>query len=90
MLVILFASNLTQYLGSGPNYPKDGFEPSCKESWWTNLLYINNLVKIDQLVNKHSFINYSTNGFLKSILIEFNIIISVSRYLLIRILFVCD
>lgn len=43
MLVLLFATCLTQYLGNGPEYPtKEGFNPDCRETWWRNLLYINN------------------------------------------------
>jgi hypothetical protein len=35
---------LTKYFGDGPFYPKDGFEINyCKDTWWQNLLYINNL-----------------------------------------------
>lgn len=47
----MFSATLTKYLGTGPMYPKDGFEINkCQDTWWTNLLYINNLVKTDQMV----------------------------------------
>ena len=43
---------LTRYLGTGPVYPKDGFEQNmCRDTWWTNLLFINNLYKSDNMVN---------------------------------------
>lgn len=52
MLVLMVSATLTKYMGSGPNYPKEGFEiNSCKTTWWTNLLYVNNLVETDKSVN---------------------------------------
>lgn len=51
MLVIMFSANLSKYLGTGPVYPKGGFEQNqCNGTWWTNLLFINNFVKTDQMV----------------------------------------
>ena len=48
MLVLMISAALTPYLGTGPFYPKDGFElDRCRTTWWTNLLYINNLIKCD-------------------------------------------
>ncbi len=57
MLVIMFSGCLTKYLGKGPNFEKDGFEPMCKVNWWTNLLYINNLVHTDKMVGSKSVQN---------------------------------
>lgn len=55
MLVMLFATCLTQYLGNGPEYPfRDGFNPTCKDDWWKHLLYINNFFSPDAAV--YSFI----------------------------------
>lgn len=50
MLTMMFSATLTKYLGSGPFYPQTGFEVDQCESWWTNLLYINNFVKTDKMV----------------------------------------
>jgi hypothetical protein len=43
MLVMMVATNLTPYLGNGPNYPQVGYEPTCSKYWWQNLLFIQNL-----------------------------------------------
>jgi hypothetical protein len=51
MLVLMVSVCLSKYIGSGPLYPKDGFEIDyCRNSWWTNLLYVNNLVNTDKQV----------------------------------------
>ncbi len=45
MLCLMISAALTPYLGDGPFYPPGGFEINrCKDTWWTNLLYINNIV----------------------------------------------
>ena len=52
MLVLGAHTALAYYLGDGPLWPtiEEGMEPNCKTSWWTNLLYINNLVYEKQQV----------------------------------------
>ena len=61
---MMISAALTPYLGSGPLYPRDnGFEyDKCKGTWWTNLLYINNLVKYDnqKSVSKFKLYNYNS------------------------------
>ncbi|XP_033764117.1 LOW QUALITY PROTEIN: nose resistant to fluoxetine protein 6-like [Pecten maximus] len=52
MLVLMVSATLTRYMGGdgGPNWVKNGIERDfCKETWWTNLLYINNIVKTDKM-----------------------------------------
>ena len=48
MLVLLLVLGLQQYLGSGamwsPTQPYD--KSGCEENWWTNILYVNNVVGI--------------------------------------------
>ncbi|XP_033763776.1 O-acyltransferase like protein-like [Pecten maximus] len=49
MLVMMLDIVLFRYLGDGPMWTPDGLETDyCKESWWTNLLYVNNFVKTDK------------------------------------------
>uniref|UniRef100_K1RC99 Nose resistant to fluoxetine protein 6 n=1 Tax=Magallana gigas TaxID=29159 RepID=K1RC99_MAGGI len=49
MMILMIYTCLTTYLGDGPMWPKQiESAQNCRESWWTNLLYVNNLV----LVNK--------------------------------------
>lgn len=51
MIVVMISATLTKYLGSGPAYPVNGFEyNSCKDTWWANLLYINNFVRKNGIV----------------------------------------
>ncbi|XP_013412631.1 nose resistant to fluoxetine protein 6 isoform X2 [Lingula anatina] len=47
MLVLLVYVPTIYYWTNGPMWVStvDGFDPYCGESWWTNLLYINNVVK---------------------------------------------
>nr|KAG5706681.1 hypothetical protein BaRGS_005751 [Batillaria attramentaria] len=49
MMVIFFNISIEQYMGSGPNwFDRDKSREACEENWWTNLLYINNLVNLDK------------------------------------------
>ncbi|XP_050398153.1 nose resistant to fluoxetine protein 6 [Patella vulgata] len=48
MMVLMIDVCLLRYIGDGPLWPQKGFELNeCRDTWWTNLLYINNLVKND-------------------------------------------
>ncbi|XP_025112800.1 nose resistant to fluoxetine protein 6-like [Pomacea canaliculata] len=48
MLILLLYVCLGPYWGSGPMWPdKQPDRDNCKMSWWTNLLYINNFVDLD-------------------------------------------
>ncbi|XP_060063191.1 O-acyltransferase like protein-like [Ylistrum balloti] len=50
MLILMIDATLSPYLGDGPQWINEGFETkNCAESWWTNLLYVNNFVKTDKL-----------------------------------------
>jgi len=54
MIVIGFLATLFVYMGDGPLWPY--VDPdrmlydACKDNWWTNLLYVNNLVRNDHQV----------------------------------------
>ena len=52
LLLLLVSINLTPYFGHGPFYPRqNGFESQeCRtQNWWTNILYIGNLVGSDNM-----------------------------------------
>ncbi|CAH1786929.1 unnamed protein product [Owenia fusiformis] len=50
MLVLMISVCLTRYMSTGPQWPEQGFEIDyCKDSWWTNLLYINNFVNVEKM-----------------------------------------
>ncbi|XP_071115590.1 O-acyltransferase like protein-like isoform X1 [Haliotis cracherodii] len=45
MMMLMFYTCLLHYLGDGPIWPQTGVQKQqCRDNWWTNLLYINNLV----------------------------------------------
>ncbi|KAL4220888.1 hypothetical protein ACF0H5_019154 [Mactra antiquata] len=48
MMVLMMFGCLYHYLGDGPFWPQVIWAAEhCKTNWWTNLLYINNLVQTD-------------------------------------------
>ncbi|OWF53373.1 O-acyltransferase like protein-like [Mizuhopecten yessoensis] len=50
MMVMMLDIVLFRYLGDGPMWSVTGLETDyCKDSWWTNLIYVNNLVKTDKM-----------------------------------------
>ncbi|BFZ06005.1 hypothetical protein BsWGS_09044 [Bradybaena similaris] len=57
MLVLLCALGLQRFFGSGAMWssvqPAD--KVSCEKNWWTNLLYLNNLVNARQMCMAHSW-----------------------------------
>ena len=51
MLILGTHTALFKYWGSGPMWPfYTGIEPNCKDYWWRNLLYINNLFSNTEMV----------------------------------------
>ncbi|KAJ8321301.1 hypothetical protein KUTeg_001159 [Tegillarca granosa] len=45
MLVLMVYVPLFPYMSNGPVWPQNGVEKDfCAQSWWTNLLYINNFL----------------------------------------------
>ncbi|BFZ20625.1 hypothetical protein BsWGS_23663 [Bradybaena similaris] len=55
MLTLLVVTGLQKYLGSGPQWPSGADDENCVNNWWTNLLYINNLVNTDKMCFGHSW-----------------------------------
>ena len=55
MLIMMVYAVLMKYWSSGPQWPQeqDAYSTYCNESWWTNLLYVNNLVKVKKMVGSH-------------------------------------
>lgn len=52
MLVIMVYSCLSPYWGDGPLWPSAlPDRDKCSEKWWTNLLYINNLMSFTETVS---------------------------------------
>ncbi|XP_067662821.1 nose resistant to fluoxetine protein 6-like [Haliotis asinina] len=50
MMMLMFYTCLFHYLGDGPIWPQTGVQKQqCRDNWWTNLLYINNLVNKDEM-----------------------------------------
>lgn len=48
-MILLIYATLLKYIGHGPLWPNVvETSENCRESWWTNILYINNLVKVDK------------------------------------------
>jgi len=44
-IILGFVATLLVYTGSGPGWALVQFESDqCRQNWWTNLLYINNLL----------------------------------------------
>lgn len=50
-ILVGIMATLVVYLGNGPNwYIVEMQAQLCKDNWWTNILYINNIVKSNQIV----------------------------------------
>lgn len=57
MLLMMISICLSRYFGDGPLWPDQGMEVNyCKDTWWKNLLYINNLFN-EQSVNSFSILS---------------------------------
>ncbi|KAL3870249.1 hypothetical protein ACJMK2_038326 [Sinanodonta woodiana] len=50
MLLMMVYVPTIKYWSDGPFWPKDGFEINyCKDTWWKNLIYINNFVDLNKM-----------------------------------------
>ncbi|KAI8518268.1 hypothetical protein Bbelb_042850 [Branchiostoma belcheri] len=48
MFVMMLYVWVLPYMFSGPFWPPAPLDPNCGDNWWTNILYINNLVNDDR------------------------------------------
>ncbi|CAC5380351.1 unnamed protein product [Mytilus coruscus] len=56
MLIMMVQICISKYLGSGPMWSSDGFEKKyCKDTWWWNLLYINNFKSVAEECFAHAW-----------------------------------
>lgn len=56
-LILLLYTGLFKFLGDGPFWPTDGLDTqNCRTVWWTNLLYINNIVDVRDPENPEQLI----------------------------------
>ncbi|XP_069112063.1 nose resistant to fluoxetine protein 6-like [Argopecten irradians] len=50
MLVMMVDIALLRYMGDGPAWVPTGLEQNfCEDTWWTNLIYLNNFMKLDKM-----------------------------------------
>ncbi|XP_045202111.2 nose resistant to fluoxetine protein 6-like [Mercenaria mercenaria] len=50
MLLLMLYVPTFKYWADGPFWPQTGVDvDECKDTWWTNLLYINNIVRTDKM-----------------------------------------
>ena len=65
IFVTLLTCFIIPYLGSGPAYRKswEGFKIPCREYWWTNLLFINNLYPVSVVDACIPWVWYLANDF---------------------------
>ncbi len=53
-ILVGISATLVSYAGNGPLwFLIEAAEENCRKNWWTNLLYINNLYKTDQMVKNY-------------------------------------
>ena len=74
-ILIFNFTSLVVYFGDGPLWaytdPTNTSYNACKDNWWTNLLYVNNLVHPSHQV--YSFFVYSESHLLRSLLNPVNL-----------------
>lgn len=53
-VLVAMGATMLSLLGNGPYWGvMETQEKYCRDNWWTNLLYINNVVKVDEMVCDH-------------------------------------
>ena len=52
MLFLMFYVCLSKYFNNGPYWAPEVLAPDdCKDTWWKNILYVNNIVESDKMVS---------------------------------------
>jgi hypothetical protein len=51
--MVLVSATLLKYMGSGPRWPlfDQNFQQPCANYWWSALLYVQNYVNLNDMVN---------------------------------------
>lgn len=68
-LLLAIWTTLYKYFGSGPFWPEVS-DVNCYSSWWTNLLYVNNIVNQDSMVILVWFWRIASLGSFKELRID--------------------
>jgi len=56
--VLMIFATLLPYFGDGPLWQFSSLtNTNCKKYWWTNILYVNNLVDVDKMVSVTYVVN---------------------------------
>ena len=62
MILIGIMATIAPYLGNGPTwYIMDSLANSCRQHWWHNLLYVNNLVNYTNTAGEVRFLLFHLN-----------------------------
>lgn len=51
-LMMWISASLAVYMANGPFWMQNGYDPMCAKNWWTNVLYVNNLVDTTHAVSQ--------------------------------------
>lgn len=49
-MLLAFSATVYLYMGSGFFWPDNNIDAACQETWWWNLLYINNFQSQEKMV----------------------------------------
>lgn len=59
-ILVGVGATLLTYMGKGPMWAYlETSEENCRKNWWTNILYVNNLVNTNKMVREVNILIYS-------------------------------